>query len=67
VADGSLFIGHVGPIELAPYGGFQYPNDEGALARPLGELSYWSCVDQVQMLFFTVSTLIVPPGPCFQA
>jgi hypothetical protein len=24
-------------------------------------------VDQVQMLFLTVSTLIVPPGPNFQA
>jgi hypothetical protein len=53
--------------ELAPYGGFCLPNDEGpAVPAPRGQARGARCYG-VQIAFLSVETEITPPGPCFHA
>ena len=61
------YIGASNATEVAPYGGFRLPNDEGpAIAGP-SRSSQRAVFAQPQIAFLSVETEITPPGPCFHA
>jgi hypothetical protein len=60
-------IGARRPTEVAPYGGFRLPNDEGPANAGPSRSRQRACVAQPQIAFLSVETEITPPGPCFHA